>query len=220
MRQDQSFEPLAQLVEHREAIFLGEPVFLVQHHDQPLAQPRERKERFAFEPGEIVIDDEEDQVGPGGKLERLGLARGTVGPRITKPRRVSQQQGPLDAVDRIRMHETMFCGADCGAGFAHAAPEQRVDQGGFTHRPDAKRDDVEPSGVLFWLGEHVSASGNRASRLAERSARIALENGRGCLRFVAEEDLSRQCRAPLRSQYASELSVSRLFGVAMAYQGW
>ena len=78
-------EPLAELGHDGLAILLGEAVLLVQGHDQPLAPPRQFEHGLAIGPGQVLVDDEHQQVGAGGQVDRLGLAGPALGPASPSP---------------------------------------------------------------------------------------------------------------------------------------
>ncbi len=142
---DKAIEPLAELGQDRLTIVLAEPVLLVQGDDQSLALPGHVEQCLAVGSGQVVIDDEHEQIGASRQLHRLGLAGRALDPGLSQSRRVGQQQGPFHALDGVRMR---FAAASCPhrrTGLAHRSAKERVDQRSLADGTGAHHDHMEAS---------------------------------------------------------------------------
>ena len=94
---------------------------------------------------QVVIDDEQEQVGPRGQVAGLG-SRGPAPPSpiSERPGRVGQQDRPVDPLDVVGVVLALPGRAHDGLGLADVLAEQGVDQRGLARRAGAEDDDVEP----------------------------------------------------------------------------
>ena len=81
----QPAEPLAELGQDRVAIGVGEPVRLVEDDDRPLALAHQGRQRLELGADQVVVEDEDQQVGPRGQLAGFLLARRAASPISERP---------------------------------------------------------------------------------------------------------------------------------------
>ena len=138
-------EPLAELVEDRVAVGLGEAVLLVEDHDRTFPLARQADQGLELGADQIVIDHEDEQVRACGEVARLAFALGPPGADLGDARRVGEQDGPLDPLDDLRVLLAAAGRPHHGLGLADVLTEQGVDQRGLPRGARAEDDDVKPA---------------------------------------------------------------------------
>ena len=75
----------------------------------------ELEDGLAIGPGQVVVDDKDQQIGAGGQVDRFELSVITIWPGLAKPRRIRQQQRPFHPLDHVGVRLA-------AAGGPHVAP--------------------------------------------------------------------------------------------------
>ena len=125
---DQPGQPLAELGEDRLAVLLREPVLLVQRDDQSLPLARHLGDHPMVGPGQVLIDNEDEQVGPQRQVHGLGLAGDAIGAGLAEAGRIGQEQRPFDAFDGMRLGPTVRGRPHRRPRLAGRPAEQGIDQ--------------------------------------------------------------------------------------------
>ena len=79
-------------------------------------------------PPGMMVEDEEEQVGPRGEVARLGLAMGPAFADLRQSRRVGQEDGPVNILQLVGEGFAALGRADGGLGPAHGPSQEGVDQ--------------------------------------------------------------------------------------------
>ena len=136
-------QPLSELGQDGGAIRLGEAVRLVEDDDRALSLASQGRQRLVLGAGQVVVDDEEEQVGPRGQVAGFPLAH-------RDPLRRSRRARACRSGGRFpRPPRRPGCGSR-RAGSCPSRPrscrraaQQRVDQRRLARRARAEDDDVK-----------------------------------------------------------------------------
>ena len=99
-------------------------------------------------PRHVVIDDENEQIGPQRQLHGLRLAGAAALAGLAERGRVGQEQRAFHALDGVRVGPAVRGRPHRRPGLAGAPAEQRIHQRGLADRPGAQHDDVKAMGLV------------------------------------------------------------------------
>ncbi len=140
---DEAREPFPKLVHDDLAVFIREAVLLVERDDHPLSLTGEPGNDVAIDPGQVVVDNINHEVGAPCRANGQELAVRALLARLAEARRVRQQKRAVDTPDRVGVRLADPRGSHRGARLACCAAQERADQRRLTHRSGADHDELE-----------------------------------------------------------------------------
>ena len=136
-------QALAELPQDRVAVVVAEPIGLVQDDDRPLPLPRQGRQGLELGADQVVVEDEQEQVGPRGQVAGLALAGRPPLADLGEAGGVGQEDLPLDPLDRMGVGLAAAGRPHRGLGGADGLADQGVDERGLARRAGPEDDDAE-----------------------------------------------------------------------------
>ena len=131
-----------ELRQDRRQVVVGKTVLLVEHDDRPFAQPGQLDQGRVLAADQVMIDDEEQQIGTDGQSAGLDLSRLAGFSRLGHAGRVGHGNGRIDRPQLVGVALAVAGRSHDRLGRAHVAAEQGVDQRGLARRHGAEDDHV------------------------------------------------------------------------------
>ena len=136
-------EALAELGQDGGAVGVGEPVRLVEDDDRALPLADQGRQRLVLGADQVVVEDEDQQVGPRGQVAGFLLARRPASPISERPGVSVRKTVPSTPSMRVGVVLALLGRPHDGLGLADVSAQQGVDQRRLAGRAGAEDDDVE-----------------------------------------------------------------------------
>ncbi len=130
---------------------VGEPVGLVEDDDRALSLADQGRQRLVFGADQVVVEDENQEIGARGQIAGFALALGAGLADLRQARRVGQEDGPLDPFQRVGVVLGPLGRSHHRLGLAGIAAQEGVDQRRLAGRAGAEDDDVKLAAFLAGL---------------------------------------------------------------------